>query len=137
MFLDENTIFSDKQSLAEAAVGDTASSKAVDQGEAGDAIQHALWLVVALSAKVTSAGAATLQARLETADDEAFTMNKTVLWQSEAIALAKLLAGYSFGKLRLPLGTRRYLRVVYTVGTAALTGGAVNAFLTPSVDHQR
>ncbi|MCK5602583.1 hypothetical protein KAR91_11955 [Candidatus Pacearchaeota archaeon] len=77
----------------------------------------------------TSGGSATLVVKLETDGDEAFGSAKN-LWTSATIAVATLVAGYRIVAMRLPEGCERYLRATYTIATADMTAGALDAFLT-------
>jgi hypothetical protein len=51
------------------------------------------------------------------------------------IALANLVGGTPLWQAPFPLGLSRYLRVVWRVGTAALTAGEFSAWI--SLDVQR
>jgi hypothetical protein len=58
--------------------------------------------------------------------------SQTIHYTSAAIAEASLVAGYRVGPIALPMGSpdyERYLGAQYTVGTAALSAGAISAFL--------
>lgn len=51
-----------------------------------------------------------------------------------AIPKASLVAGYLVAAVALPIGSyERYLGIIQNVGTAALTAGKINAFLTTDV----
>ncbi|MBS2025211.1 MAG: hypothetical protein JST92_22655, partial [Deltaproteobacteria bacterium] len=85
---------------------------------------------VRIDTTVTSAGAATVQLQLVTADDQGLTTNLTVIQQTDAIAKAALVKGYRFLLGKLPPGlARRFLGVRYVIGTAALTAGTASASL--------
>jgi hypothetical protein len=119
----------DKQlelSLAQApTTGSTDSTNVIDQGAAGNAAD-ALWLVIRVATTVTSAGAATVNFKLQTSADNS---SYSSLFETGAIGKATLTAGYIAAKVRVPVGALRYLKVVYTVGTADLTAGAFDAVL--------
>ncbi|WP_375199067.1 Bbp16 family capsid cement protein [Cupriavidus metallidurans] len=137
MILDIQEQFSSAQSIVSAA-GDVVSTNIYDTGAAADVgIGEEIYLVTRLGAAVTSGGAATVQVVLQTADDAAFSANLTEFPQSSALALAALTANTEISKQRLPIGLRRYLRVVYRVGTAATTAGTVDAFLVKDVQANR
>jgi hypothetical protein len=72
---------------------------------------------------------------LQTSDAEAFGSGNVTLMDSGAVALATLVKGHKLLQGRVPAGCLRYLRVVYTIGTAAMTAGKVNAVLTDGVDR--
>jgi hypothetical protein len=79
----------------------------------------------------TSAGAATLDLILQgNATDPTFAAGNVTVLDSGVIALAALVKGYEL-KLKYPRGFNvRYLRVVATIGTAAMTAGAIDSWLT-------
>ncbi len=129
MILDSLNEFSDAQVMSTAGTGATASTNLIDLNAEGDAYGNELYLIIGITTAVTSGGAATVQFKLETDDNAAFSSAKE-LWASSAIAKATLVAGYQVCAIRIPAGCERYLRVTYTVGTAALTAGVFDAFLT-------
>lgn len=87
-------------------------------------------LFVQITSAVTSAGAATVQCDLVTADDGPLTVNKTVILSSAPIAKAALVAGYRFRMGVVPKGiTQAFMGVQFTVGTAVATAGKVTAAL--------
>ncbi len=118
------------------SVGDTASSNVYDAGNAESSdIGHAangLYLNVNCDTTATSGGAATLQPVLQHSDDNSTFVDAAA---GPVVALAGLTAGASLWKTKLPLGLNRYTRVVFRVGTAALTAGAFSAFYSLGVEH--
>lgn len=89
-----------------------------------------LYLVVAVLAAATAAGAATVNFQLQTSDDNATWVT---LYDSGAKALADLTAGKQPVAVVLPRGVRRYLRLNYSVGTGPLTAGTFWAGLVKDV----
>lgn len=89
-----------------------------------------LYLVVAVLAAATAAGAATVNFQLQTSDDNATWVT---LFDSGATALADLAAGKRPVAVSVPRGVRRYLRVNYSVGTGPLTAGTFWAGLVKDV----
>lgn len=78
---------------------------------------------------VTSAGTATVTFKLETSSAEGFDGGTEVtLFDTGAIADETLVKDYRPFKIKLPRGTKRYLRMVYTIDTE-LTTGAFDAGL--------
>jgi len=130
MILDKELIFSDAQ--AETTVAPHASKNIVDLTTAGDALDS-LWLVVAVQTTVTSEGNATVTFALQTDSDSAFGSAETLL-ATAAIAKASLTAGTQVIRARIPMGCKRYLRVLYTIGTAVLTAGKFDAYLVSGID---
>jgi hypothetical protein len=130
MILDTLLQFSSAQAVT--STGDTASTNVVDVGTTDAGAGEELFLFITTTEAVTSAGAATVQFGLQTSTDNS-TFNDAVL--SAAIAKASLTAGATI-KLRLPVGLSRYNRVVYRVGTAALTAGKFSAYIAKDVPVQ-
>ncbi len=93
-------------------------------------------LVVQVSQTFTSGGAGTLQ--LEFASDAAAAIavdgSASVHFTSPAYSLAQLVAGRQLLSIPLPdeAGTpyERFIGIIGNVGTAAMTAGALNAFIT-------
>lgn len=132
MILDTQTSLSRAQSIA-AAAGDVISTDIYDTGAAADVgIGHDLFLNINTNAAVTSGGAATVQFVLQTATDSAFT-TPIEFPLTPARALAALTANTVQYQGRLPVGLRRFVRVVYRIATATTTGGTATAFLTEDI----
>ena len=96
-----------------------------------------MYLVVLVTAAVTSAGAATVQFELVSDAQAAIAVDgsATVHAASAAIGKADLVAGYSLA-IPLPLegpAYETYLGLISNVGTAALTAGSIQAFITSDV----
>ncbi|UOF77210.1 major capsid protein [Caudoviricetes sp.] len=108
----------------------TATSDVVDTQGIGDvAIGCPLYVVSKVHTALTSGGASTLTAVLQTATDLAFTSPITLM-TSGSIAKASLVKGYNILQGAIPIGAKRYLRIVYTVGTADFTAGKISSFIT-------
>lgn len=135
MIMDELLEFCDAETL-ETATGTALEGDVIDLGAAGEDIGNGepLYVVIQVDTAVTSAGAATV--KFEVASDAQAAIatdgSATVHVSTEAIAKASLVAGYT-RILPLPPGAgndyERYLGVLATVGTAALTAGKINAFI--------
>lgn len=98
-----------------------------DYGEAA----KELYLHVIVSTTFTSGGSATLQVALQdSADGAAFAATSPPV-ATAAIAKASLVAGYELLRVKLPSDLRQYVKLVYTIGTAAMTAGAVDAWIGP------
>lgn len=138
MILDNQAIYSNAQLVT--ATGDNPSTNSYDHGPGNPGIGlayagGALWLEVKTVAAVTSGGAATVQAVLQdSADNTTFADVMTV---SPALPLASLGANKVIALTRFPATLRRYTRVVFRVGTAALTAGSFSAFVVMDVDAQQ
>lgn len=131
--LDLNTKYSIAQAVT--STGDTASTNVYDAGSAASAdigLNDELWINVVCSTTATSGGSATVQAVLQdSADNSTFA---DVL-AGPALAVANVTQGAVLLQACPPLGLRRYTRIVYRIGTAALTAGKFDAFI--SMDVQR
>jgi len=130
MILDKELIFSDAQ--AETTIAVHESDNIIDLTNAGDAIDS-LWLVVAVQTTVTSDGNATVAFALQTDSAVNFATADTLL-STAALAKTALTAGTQVIRTRIPMGCKRYLRVLYTIGTAALTAGKFDAYLVSGID---
>jgi hypothetical protein len=131
--LDVNTKFSAAQAVT--STGDTASTNIYDNGSANVAevgLTSELWVNASVNTTVTSAGAATVAVVLQ---DSADGSTWADVLAGATFALAALTAGANLLTVQPPVGTRRFLRIAYRVGTAALTAGSFNAFI--SLDVQR
>lgn len=135
MIMDERTEFADALALSTSGTGRALIGDVIDLEVARDIGQgHPLFLVIEVTTAVTSAGAATVTFELSSDAAAAIATDGTATLHiaSAAIGKATLVAGY---KIILPIpyedpAYERYLGVLQNVGTAALTAGAVNAFLT-------
>lgn len=130
MILDKQLVFSAAQALT--TQGAVASTDIVDLTEAGDALDS-LWLEVGVHTAAASDGNATLTVALQTSVDVAFTSPITLL-TTAALAKTVLTKGAKLIQSRIPMGCKRYLRVLLTVGTADLTAGKFNAYLVSGID---
>lgn len=137
MIFDQTTLFSDYQAITATAN----STNVIDLGPLGR-VKFAtadlrrdigkgepIPIVVQVVEQFAAAGAATLTVGIQVADDAAFTTNvKTVATFGASYALADLKPGARFRLSWVPKGTdRRYVRLVYTVGTGPMTAGKVMA----------
>lgn len=136
MILDERNEFADATALDTGGTGLALLGDVIDLGaEAPEGFGEGeqMYLCIQVTTAVTSAGAATVQFQLVSDAQAAIAADgsETLHAQSDAIPKATLVAGYM---VVLPVPQtpdyERYLGVQTNVGTAALTAGAVNAFLT-------
>lgn len=131
--LDQYTKFSSAQAVT--STGDTASTNTYDIGSAASSdigLTQEMWFTVAVSTTATSGGAATVAAVLQDSADGSTWADAYV---GPTVPVASLTAGAVLAQGTPPIGLRRYLRVVYRVGTAALTAGKFEAYI--SLDIQR
>lgn len=140
MILDERNEFADATALSTSGTGRALVGDVIDLGAVSQDIGNGedITVVIQVDTAVTSAGAATVS--FEVASDAAAAIatdgSASVHFASAAIPKATLVAGYTAVAVRLPAGTyERYLGILQNVGTAALTAGKINAFLTK--DHAK
>jgi len=137
MILDERNEFADALTIA-TATGRALHGDVIDLGVARDIGNgEPLYLVISIDTAVTSAGAATVDFELVSDAQAAIAVDGTATIHAStgAIGKATLVAGYT-RVLALPMEGavyERYLGVITNVGTAALTAGKANAFLTHDV----
>ncbi len=115
---------------AETTVGTHVSNNVIDTLKLGDAVNE-LYFEARVGTKCTSAGSATVKIQFVTDSSESFG-SPAVLWDSGAIAVASLVDKYEFGTVRLPKPDKleRYLAAQIIIGTAALTAGKFDIYLT-------
>jgi hypothetical protein len=132
--LDSEVVFAESQAVTN--TGDTASTNVYDSGGAvlGDAGQTGenLWVQAICSTTPTSSGSATIQAVLQDSADNSSFADVAV---TTALGYASVSKGTRLMALQPPPGMRRYWRIVWRVGTAALTAGAFDAFVTNSLQQ--
>lgn len=153
MYVDTQTSFSDSQALTATAISsnvyDLFSTLAGGTSNANGVSPNAkldigsgpgdLYLVVRTNVALTGGTSPTLTITLETADDAGLTTNDQVLFSSGALAQSAFsAAGSTLVAIRLPIALyRRYVGLRYTITGGPLTGGSVDAFLTPTLDIDR
>lgn len=136
MLLDERSEFADATALSTSGTGIANFGDVIDLGPTASDFGHGepVYLVIQVTTAVTSAGSATVSFLLvsDASGTIATDGSATQHIASAAIPKATLVAGYEL-VIPLPDGDyERYLAVQQNVATAALTAGAVNAFLTTS-----
>lgn len=137
MIMDELLEFADATALSTAGTGLAAVGDVIDLGATPQDFGNGqpLYLVIQVDTAVTSGGSATVAFQL--VSDAGSTLaadgSETLHYESAAIGKATLVAGYEL-VIPVPLGVgteyERYLGIQQNVGTAALTAGNINAFLT-------
>jgi hypothetical protein len=129
---DEKLILSDAQDMSSIGTGDNPSEDVIDLGAAGAQVGGTgqLVLVVSIAEDVNSGGSATLSMALQESSDngDSDAFADTSISVSSA-GYDTYNAGDVVIKQALPVNTERYLRMNYNVGTAALTGGKVDAWI--------
>lgn len=161
MILDALQQFSSGQTLVQ-AVGTVASTNVLDYGigtatnpaiptnaqgggvrDMGIGDDPALKLMVQIITAATSGGAGTLQITIQGAPDDGTGApgSFTSWWSSPAYALATLNAGSRLLDMDFPrppdgIAVPRFVRLLYTIGTADLTGGTISAYVVLDRDDQ-
>jgi hypothetical protein len=133
MILDKRNEFADATALGTSGTGLQLVGDVIDLGTDGiNDVDH-IEFYVQVDSAITSGGNATAQFVLASDAQAAIAVDgsATVHFQSAVIPKASLVAGYEAVKVTLPKGQyERYLGLLVDVGTAAATGGKVNAGLT-------
>jgi hypothetical protein len=144
MFLDgQNTFSAVTTGDAFTAETDNASANYIDQGVSGLAFRGeggayvAPWLIAKVTSAAAFGGSGTIQIVLQDAVATSATNATPTGWAD--IALGPVIAAGAAANallclMRIPPTARRFLRVVYRVGTAVVSGGSVLAFLTLDAD---
>lgn len=135
MYLDKQNEFADATAIG-ASTGRRLIGNVIDLGENVKDFGHgeSAYLVIQVAVTATSAGSATVSFELVSDAQAAITTDgsATVHHVTEAIPVATLAAGYRVAVIKLPQGSyERYLGIIGNVGTAALTAGSIDAYLTP------
>lgn len=139
MILDERNEFCDATALNTGAAGTYLIGDQIDLGAARDVGNgQPVYLVITVDTLPTSGGSATAQFSL--ASDASASIatdgSASVHLQTKAFAISGMAAGTVLAAIALPMegvAYERYLGILQTTGTAAFTGGKVNAFLTHDV----
>lgn len=125
MIQDYNMILSAAQALTTAGTAD--STNVLDFGIANPNSGAATPLVVEVTVDTTFTSANSTATLAISLQDSADDSNYTVVWTSETFAIAALTAGARLVSMALPAEHKRYLKIVYTIGTQDFTAGKVNA----------
>ena len=133
--LDSEIIFSAAQAVT--ATGDTASTNVYDSGGAngqGDMGQTGenLWFNASVNTAATSGGAATIQAVIQDSADNATFADVAT---GPVVAVANATLGAVILQLQPPPGMRRYSRIAYRIGTAVLTAGKFDAYVSNTIQR--
>lgn len=135
MITDRTTTFALSTLLNTGAAGDYIIGDWIDLQNVRDLGQgQDCYFVAQVDTTATSGGAATLQLGLVSNDNTPLvTAGATVHLLSSVFTLAQLTVGRSLLVATLPYegpAYKRYLGIRQTTGTAAFTGGRIDAFLT-------
>lgn len=132
--LDQSTKYAAAQAVT--STGDTASTNVYDAGSAQSSdislTGENLWINAVVDTTATSGGSATLQAVLQDSADGS-TFADVVA--GAAVPVASLTAGTVLLQIQPPVGLRRYTRIAWRVGTAALTAGKFTAYVSNTIQR--
>lgn len=143
MILDERTEFCDATALNTGAAGTYLLGDQIDTSVVRDLGNgQPIYLVITVDTLPTSAGAATAQFTLASDDSASIATNGTasVHFVTKAFAISEMAAGTVLAAVALPMqgvAYERYVGILQTTGTAAFTGGKINAFLSTDVARWR
>lgn len=142
MILDKRNEFADAVALNTGGAGTYVIGEQIDLGTAVNvgAVDE-LYFVVNVDTGIAAGSAGTVTFQLVSADNDALTTNPVVHYQTAAFTTGTgtgtgaLKAGTVLAAIKLPQGFdyKRYLGIRQVTGTAAITAGKVNAFLTPDI----
>lgn len=129
---DDDLIMSDAQAETTTAAHD--SDNYIDLQAAGIHVGDDLHLVARVNTTATSGGSATVKITFETDDNTSFS-SATTIYETSAVPVASLTAGYEFVNLEIPRTPEmeRYLHATITIATAALTAGKFDIFLAENL----
>lgn len=132
--IDNSTKLASAQTVT--STGDTASTNVYDNRFANSSdismTGENLWINAVVDTTATSGGSATVQAVLQDSADNS-TFSDVV--SGAALAVANVTAGTVLLQLQPPTGMRRYFRIVWRVGTAALTAGKFTAYVSNTIQR--
>jgi hypothetical protein len=135
MIMDERLEFADATALETSGTDTDLIGDVIDLGSTTSDVGNGqpIYLVIQVDTAVTSGGSATVDFKLVSDAAAAIAVDGTATqhFASGPVAKATLIVGYTVAVVALPIGTyERYLGIVTTTATAALTAGKINAFLT-------
>jgi len=131
--IDSQLVFAEAQ--AATAEGDTASTNVLDMGSAANGpaglTQENLWVQAICSTATTSGGSATVQAVLQDSADNATFADVAAgpVYANPVAAGTRILA------IQPPPAMRRYWRIAWRIGTAVLTAGKFDAFVSNTLQQ--
>lgn len=137
MIMDSRAEFASKTALSTAGTGLALVGNVIDTSVVRDLGNgRPVYLVITVDTAVTSAGAATVEFDLVSDAQAAIATDgsASVHFKSTAFAKTALVAGFVVCVVALPwnggVPYEQFLGILQNVGTAALTAGKINAFLT-------
>ena len=130
MIIDSQNMFENSQALTTSRN----STNVIDLSVARDiGVGTDIFVNAVMTEAAAAAGAATLQVALVAADTADLATNPIVLMQTDAIGKANLTPGVRLLGTSVPISRaagKRYLGLVFTIGTGPLTAGKLHAGLS-------
>lgn len=133
MWRDKQNMFSEKQTLINAVTASSIlSTNVIDLGDPKKGEGEPIEVLAQMTTSLASAGAATYQFVLKTSAAENMG-TPTTLFDSGALALATLVAGYQLAIRVLPNDALQYLQWTYIQAGAVSTAGAFESGLIRNI----
>jgi hypothetical protein len=133
MIYDAKHIFSDAQAITTQATH--YSTNIIDLENALSGSTH-LWLHVRVGTAFTSDGSGTLSVELLQSATNSSASGAATGIKLDTVAKTALTAGKKLLSVKLPTNLLQYLELKYTIGTAAMTAGTLDAVLSPDDDSR-
>lgn len=141
--VDAKLVFSDAQAETTQAAHDSTNTidlgagydewKAAEIADYGEAHRQ-MWLHVRVNTLFATSASGTLAVALhDSADNSSFAAVAPAVGTA-ATAAASLTAGLMLIRMPLPTNLRRYVKLVYTIGTGAMTAGKIDAWIGPPTE---
>lgn len=127
--MDKNLVLADAQAETTVAAHDT--TNIIDLGAGGDAYDN-LWSVFRVDTLFATSAGAVITYALQHCDTVGGSYTN-LLTHFSAVAAASLTAGLQY-KAKLPVGVKRFVKGVLTIGTGAASAGKFDAFLVKDVE---
>lgn len=134
--LDSQVVLAEGQTPT--ATGDTGSTNTLNTGGAnlGDAgqTQENLWANAICTTTATTGSTSTIAAVLQSSPDNS-TWRDEVVGKAFNVAGGALPAGTVMLQVQPPPGMQQYWRFAWRIGTAVLTGGAFDAYISNTIQR--
>ena len=134
MWIDTQETFASAHGV-DSTVGDVVSTNVYDTGAAADVgIGEEMYLYAKMDSDLAGAGSS-IQVVLQTSD--AVGSGYTDAMAGPVVGVAAAKANVELARIRLPIGLKRYLRVVFRISGATTTDGTASAYLVKDVQAQQ
>ena len=126
--LDATLEFSDAQAETTQAAHDSDNVLNMNIADANLGAGTPKWVVAEVSTLFESGGAATLACELQ--DSATVGGTYTTLAGGQVHVLATLVKGFKLLVIPLPAEHLQFVKLIYTIASADMTAGAINAYIT-------